>query len=61
MLYGVNVTREWRKLHIGELYALYVSPHHWDGQIKKNEMGGACGTYWGGGRRGAYRVLVGKA
>jgi len=27
-------------------------------QIEKNEMGGACSTY--GGRRGAYRVLVGK-
>jgi hypothetical protein len=27
-------------------------------QMKKNEMGGACGT--NGGRRGVYRVLVGK-
>jgi hypothetical protein len=26
--------------------------------MKKNEMGGACGTY--GDRRGAYRVLVGR-
>jgi hypothetical protein len=28
-------------------------------QIKKNEMGGACGTY--GGRRGSYGVLVRKS
>jgi hypothetical protein len=27
--------------------------------IKKNAMGGACGTYWGG--RGACRVLVGRS
>jgi len=27
--------------------------------MKKDEMGGACGTY-GGRERGAYRVLVGK-
>jgi hypothetical protein len=27
-------------------------------QVKKNEMGGACGTY--GNRRGAYRDLVGR-
>jgi hypothetical protein len=27
--------------------------------IKKNEMGGACGAYWGG--RGACRVLVGRS
>jgi hypothetical protein len=27
-------------------------------QIKKNEMGGACGKY--GERRGVYRVLVGE-
>ena len=28
-----------------------------DDQIKKNEMGGECGTH--GDRRGAYRVFVG--
>jgi hypothetical protein len=27
-------------------------------KIEKNEMGGACSTYWE--RRGAYRVLEGK-
>jgi hypothetical protein len=27
--------------------------------VKKNEMGGACGTYWGG--RGACRGLVGRS
>ena len=26
--------------------------------VKKNEMGGACGTYWG--ERGACRVLMGR-
>ena len=29
-----------------------------DDQIEKNKMGGTCSTY--GGRRGVYRVLVGK-
>ena len=38
-----EVTREWRRLHNEE--------HN--NQIKENEMGGACGTYTGGERRGA--------
>ena len=28
--------------------------------MKKNEMSGACSTYGGGGKRSAYRVLMGK-
>ena len=28
------------------------------GKIEKNEIGGACGSYWE--RRGVYRLLVGK-
>jgi hypothetical protein len=36
-----------------------VERHAYSGdQIKKNEMGEACSTYWG--RRGLYKVLVGK-
>jgi len=34
-------------------------PILWGDKIGKNEMGGACSTYWEG--RGVYRVLVGKA
>jgi hypothetical protein len=43
-----EVTEEWRRLHNEELYDLYpplnVIPSV---QIKKNEMGGACGTNGG--------------
>ena len=35
-----------------------LSKHYLDDQIKSNEMGRVCGTY--GGRRRAYRMLVGK-
>jgi hypothetical protein len=52
-----KVTREWRRLHNKELYALYSSPDTIQ-VIKKIEMGRTCSTY--GERRGAYRVLVGK-
>ena len=48
-----EVTREWRKLHNEELNDLYCSPNvicYLGDQIKKNEMGRACGTYWGQGR-----------
>jgi hypothetical protein len=37
-----EVTGEWRRLHNEELYDLYSSPL--GGQIKKNEMGEACGV-----------------
>jgi hypothetical protein len=52
-----EVTGEWRRLHNKELYGLYSSPNIIR-VIKKTEMGRTCGTY--GGRRGAYRTLVGK-
>jgi len=35
-----------------------LSKHCLDDQIKGNELGRVCGTY--GGRRRAYRTLVGK-
>ena len=35
-----------------------LSKHYLDDQIKSNKMGRVCGTY--GGRRRAYRMLVGK-
>jgi hypothetical protein len=35
----------------GELNDLYSSSNIVRVQIKKNEMGGACSTYWGGKRR----------
>jgi hypothetical protein len=43
-----DVTGEWRRLCTEELYALYSSANtsYYSGdQIKKNWMGGACGTY----------------
>jgi hypothetical protein len=46
---GVEMTGEWCIL-----FASYCSGD----EIKQNEMGGACGTYWE--NRIAYRVLMGK-
>ena len=44
----VEVTGEWRKLHNEELNDLYSSPNIIQViKLKKNEMGGACGTYEG--------------
>ena len=46
-----EVTGEWRKLHNKELSDLYSLPLYYaGGKIKKNGMGGACGTYGGGER-----------
>jgi len=47
-----EVTRKWRKLHNEELRDLYSLPTQYcsGGKIKKNEMGGTCGTYGGGER-----------
>jgi hypothetical protein len=43
-----EVTGEWRRLHNEELYDLYSPPNVIPSvQIRKNEMGGACGTYGG--------------
>ena len=40
----------------GALFSLRTKYYSGD-QIKKNEMGGACGTYW---ERSLYGVLVGR-
>jgi hypothetical protein len=40
------------------LWFVFLTEYYSNDQIKKNEMGGACGNT--GDRRGAYRVLVGK-
>jgi len=53
-----KVTREWRKLHAEERNDLYPSPNIVRVIKIENEMGGACSAH--GGRKGAYRVLVGK-
>jgi hypothetical protein len=37
---------------------VHLTKYYSGDQIKKNEMGGACGTY--GGQEGARRVFVGK-
>jgi hypothetical protein len=39
-----EVTGEWRKLHNEEIHNLYSSPDI-IGQVKANEVGGACGTH----------------
>jgi hypothetical protein len=38
-----EITGEWRKLYNEELIIKYYGGD----QIEKNEMGGACNTYWG--------------
>ena len=53
-----GVTGDWEKLHNEELHHLYSSPVSSDDHITGDKMGRACGTL--GGRRGAYRVLVGN-
>ena len=45
------VAGEWRKLHNKQLMDLYSLPNIVQVvKTKKNEMGGACGTYGGGER-----------
>ena len=44
-----EVRGEWRKLHNEELNDLYSTPNIVRVIKQKNEMGGACSTYWGGG------------
>jgi hypothetical protein len=54
-----QVTGECRKLHNEELKdPVPVTQYCLGDKIEKNGMGGACSTY--GGRRGIYRVLIGK-
>jgi hypothetical protein len=49
-----EVTEEWRRLHKKELYAVYSLPYHSGDQVKKTQMGRACGM------GGANRALAGK-
>jgi hypothetical protein len=54
-----EVTREWRRLHNKELYALYSSPNIIR-VIKSRRLRWAGHVARMGERRGAYRGLVGK-
>jgi len=54
-----EVTGEWRKLHNEELLDLYCSPNIVR-MIKSRRMRWAGHVARMGGRRGVYRVLVGK-
>jgi hypothetical protein len=54
-----EVTREWRKLHNGELHNLYSSPD-FIRQIKSKRMTWAGHVAGTGERRNVYRVLMGK-
>jgi hypothetical protein len=44
--------------NVGRSVPLLLAQYCAGDEIKKNEMGGACSAYGGGG--GGYRVLVGK-
>ena len=62
MIFGPKrdeVTREWRRLHDKELYALYSSPNI-TGVIKSRRLRWAGHVARMGEGRGAYRILVGK-
>jgi len=39
-----EITKEWRRLHKGDLHGVLTKYYSGD-QIKKNAMGKACGTY----------------
>ena len=54
-----EVTREWRKLHNEELYDLYCSPSIVR-MIKLRRMRWAGHVARMAGKRGVYRLLVGK-
>jgi hypothetical protein len=55
----VEVTREWRRLHNEELYAVYCVPNIIQ-MIKSRRMKWAVHVACMGERSGAYRVSVGK-
>jgi hypothetical protein len=57
--WGDEVTREWRRLHNKELYALYSSPNIIR-VIKSRRLRWAGHVARMGERRGAYKALVGK-
>jgi hypothetical protein len=62
-MYEVDICKQFRlMLASKELYwvrcSVLLTKYYSGDQIKKNEIGGARRTY--GGRRGKYRVLVGK-
>jgi hypothetical protein len=40
-----KTTGERKRLHIEEFYGQYYTENYLDNQIKKNEIGWACGTY----------------
>jgi hypothetical protein len=44
-----EVTGEWRRLHNEQLHEMLLTKYYSSDQIKKNEMGKACGTH---GRQG---------
>jgi len=50
-----EVKKEWRKLRNEQFNDLYSSRNI---VIEKNEIGGACNTFWG--RRSVYRVFGGE-
>jgi hypothetical protein len=54
-----EVTKEWRRLYNKELYALYSSPNI-TRVIKSRRLRWTGHVVGMGGRRGAYRVLVGN-
>jgi hypothetical protein len=62
MIFGPKrdvVTREWRRLHNEELYALYSSPNIIR-VIKSRRLERAGHVACMGQRRSAYRILMGK-
>jgi hypothetical protein len=49
-----EVTGEWRRLHKRALCSVLLTKYHSGDEVKKTEMGGACGTYGG-----EYRCIQG--
>jgi len=55
---GEDGAQNWRKLQNEELLKFNSSPSTIRVIKKGGEIGGACSTYWGRGKRNACRVLV---